>query len=188
MKHGLDALAPARLVAPSAAYKASFIEAVREFQADAYPWSSGGMGRFHDVTVEVLESEFAAFLASLKKAAGPRLTPGSVPRTTYWLVDEAGFIGRVSVRHRLNENLKRMGGHIGYEIRPSRRRQGYGTLALRLGLERARAIGIHKVLVTCDATNLPSRSIILANGGRMEDEIEMGEGKPAKQRYWIELS
>lgn len=175
------------LAAPSEAFKQSFIEAVREFQADDYPWNAGGMGRYREVEVHVLERDFASFLSGLEDAAGRNVKPGFVPQTTYWLVEDAGFIGRVSVRHRLNENLMRVGGHIGYEIRPSRRRQGYGTLALRLGLEKAAALGIRKALVTCDATNRPSRSIILANGGKMEDQIEMGGGKPPKQRFWIDL-
>jgi predicted acetyltransferase len=178
----------ARLAAPSVAFKQSFIEAVREFQADDYPWNAGSMGRYREVDVDVLERDFASFLAGLEDAAGRSVQPGLVPQTSNWLVEDTAFIGRVSVRHRLNENLMRVGGHIGYEIRPSRRRQGYGTLALRLGLEKAKALGIRRALVTCDATNGPSRSIILANGGKMEDEIEMGEGKPAKQRFWIDLS
>jgi len=146
------------------------------------------MGLGANVAIDDLESAFTSLLAALEDAAGRNVMPGGVPRTTYWLVDDLGFIGRVSIRHRLNETLMRVGGHVGYEIRPSRRGRGYGTLALRLGLEKARALGIRKALLTCDATNLPSRKIIEANGGVLEDEIPMGEGKPVKQRFWIDLA
>lgn len=178
----------AQLVSPCDRYKKSFIEAVREFQADTDPVNTGGMGRYDDVRTEDLESDFASFLRGLEDASGPDVKPGLVPQTTYWLVDTGTFIGRVSIRHRLNEKLMLVGGHIGYEIRPSSRRRGYGTLALRLGLAKAKELGIARALVTCDRTNVPSRKIIEANGGVMESEIMVDDGKPPKQRFWIEIA
>jgi predicted acetyltransferase len=80
-----------------------------------------------------------------------------------------------------------MGGHIGYEIRPVKRRQGYGTEILRLGLEKARELGLRKVLVTSDEDNIGSRKIIEHNGGIFENAIEI-EGDPVqKLRYWIDI-
>jgi predicted acetyltransferase len=91
------------------------------------------------------------------------------------------------LRHELNERLLQMGGHIGYEIRPSRRRQGYGKLILKYGLEQAKAFGLERVLLTCDEDNLGSRKIIESNGGRLEKIIEV-EGWPEQVcRYWIYL-
>ena len=177
-----------QLVRPCERYRKSFIEAVKEFQADTDSLNTGSMGRYRDVRIEDLERDFASFLRGLEDASGRNVKPGLVPETTYWLVETDSFIGRVSIRHRLNEKLMRVGGHIGYEIRPSSRRRGYGTLALRLGLEKARELGMARVLVTCDRTNVPSRKIIEANGGVMENEVMGEDGKPPKQRFWIEIA
>jgi len=95
------------------------------------------------------------------------------------------YIGRLDIRHHLTEHLRQIGGHIGYGIRPSKRRQGYGRLILKLGLEKAKEMGIEKVLVTCDVTNVGSRKIIEANGGVMENEIQV-DGSPDKARFWIQ--
>jgi predicted acetyltransferase len=179
-------LANARLEPPSVEHKASFIQAVREFQSEPHPLNSGGMGRYEDVGAEDLEANFGSFLQELDDfVLGRNLEPGWVPQSTFWLIDDREYIGRATVRHSLNEHLMRVGGHIGYEIRPAKRRRGYGKLILRLALQEARALGIGPVLVTCDSTNAPSRRIIEANGGRLENELAQEDGKPAKQRFWI---
>ena len=179
----------ARLVAPSAEYKRSFIDAVKEFQADRYPMNSGGAGRYREVDVADLERDFDGYLAALADfAAGRNLKPGYVPESTYWLIHGNEFIGRASVRHRLNDDLTRTGGHIGYDIRPSRRRLGYGMCALALALKKAKELGLTRVLLTTDSINAPSRKIIEANGGVFEDEVPQADGKPPKQRFWIDLA
>ena len=45
---------------------------------------------------------------------------------------------KISIRHRLTDDLKRYGGHIGYDVRYSEWNKGYGTLMLRLALEKAK--------------------------------------------------
>ncbi len=113
-------------------------------------------------------------MADLKHRAIPGLHPPElVPETWLWLVDGDEYIGRASIRHELNDELLLVAGHIGYEIRPTKRRQGYGTQILALALERAREMGIYKVLVTCDTDNFGSRKIIEANGGKLENEIQV---------------
>ena len=176
------------LVTPAHRYRQSFIEAVREFQADTLSLNSG-MGRYKKIPVADLETDFDAHLRELEAAAREESsTPDFVPETTFWLVDGGEFIGRVSIRHRLNDDLMRIGGQVGYEIRPSKRRQGYGALALRLALPKARSLGLAKVLLTCDSTNTPSRKIIERSGGIFENEISYSPGKPPKHRYWIEIA
>lgn len=110
-----------------------------------------------------------------------------MPQTIYWLIDGEEFIGRSSLRHELTPALLEIGGHIGYEIRPSRRRRGYGRAILRLTLEEARGRGLSEVLVTCDTDNVGSRKIIEANGGRFADERPGPPGARPTRRYWIPL-
>ena len=85
------------------------------------------------------------------------------------------------LRLRLNDNLLKQGGHIGYSIRPSERRKGYAKEQLRLGLLEAKKKNIKKALVTCHDDNPGSRKVILANGGVLEDVQDSVE------RYWISL-
>jgi predicted acetyltransferase len=76
---------------------------------------------------------------------------------------------------------------MGYTIRPARRRQGYGKLILKYGLEKAQAFGFERVLLTCDEDNLSSRTIIEANGGTLENIIQLHDWPAMVCRYWIQL-
>ncbi|WP_309570279.1 GNAT family N-acetyltransferase [Deinococcus sp.] len=170
------------LVPPSEQYKASFLNAVREAQA-----TGSGLGDTLSFDVVEMERDFPAFLAHLRRFEPPTVPPqGFVNSEALWLVEGNAYLGRVSIRHTLNQRLREFGGHIGYEIRPSERRKGYATLALRLALERARSLGLERVLVTCDVDNLGSRRVIEANGGELEGEFLVLEfhDRPI-QRYWI---
>jgi predicted acetyltransferase len=83
--------------------------------------------------------------------------------------------------------LERNGGHIDYGIRPKERNKGFGTLILKLTLEKARQIGLKRVLLTCDDDNLASARVIEKNGGILQDKI-LNEGhKVPTRRYWIDL-
>jgi len=167
------------LAEPSVTYRDSFIQSVLEFQAE---------GRQLHYDLKSIISDFGAFVQKLHdKKDRSKLKPGIVPGSDFWLIDNNEFIGGLALRHELNENLLKMGGHIGYEIRPSKRRQGYGTEILRLGLEKAKKLGLHRVLVTCDKDNIGSKKIIEHNGGIFENAIEI-EGDPVKKlRYWIDI-
>lgn len=113
---------------------------------------------------------------------------GRVPDSTWFCLDldENIFVGAVNIRHRLNEELLITGGHIGDGVRPSRRRRGYATAMIRLALEKCRELGITRVLMTCDKSNIGSAKSILRNGGQLENEVINEEGQ-LEQRYWIDL-
>ena len=167
------------LAEPSVIYRDSFIQSVQEFQTE---------GRQLHYDLKSITSDFSAFVQELLyQKDRARLRPGRVPASEFWLIDDNEIIGRLSLRHELNEYLLKMGGHIGYEIWPSKRRQGYGTEILRLGLEKARELGLVRVLVTCDEDNIGSKKIIEQNGGMFENAIEI-DGDPVKKlRYWIDI-
>jgi predicted acetyltransferase len=104
---------------------------------------------------------------------------GFVPDTELWLVEGEEFLGRIVVRHRLTPALLEMGGHIGYDVRPSARRRGHATAMLRDALVVAHGLGIGPALVTCDVGNVGSRTVIERNGGVLEDE------RGGKLRFWV---
>ena len=125
---------------PSVELKDSYLSALEEFHKE---------GRYENQDVEEIRNNFPKFLQRFKNdLLGINSTEGRVPQTTYWIVDKDGYAGRISIRHRLNEKLLKIGGHIGYDVRPSKRRNGYGEKALKLALPKARAFGLAKVLLT----------------------------------------
>jgi predicted acetyltransferase len=170
----------AQLVRPSVRYRDSVLAAVREFQAE---------GGYRAYSLDGLTNDFAAFVQQLLDDEDPGKLPRHlVPQTNYWLVEGDEFIGRTSLRHELNEQLRLIGGHIGYEIRPSRRQQGYGTAILGLVLPKAQQRGLTRVLITCDADNIASRRIIEQHGGVPEAPYNPADGSVTVLRYWIDLS
>jgi predicted acetyltransferase len=107
-----------------------------------------------------------------------------VPATLLVAEVEGEIVGRVSIRHELNDTLLRVGGHIGYGVRPQHRRRGYATEMLRQSLIVAHSLGIDPVLVTCDEDNAGSMAVIERCGGLLEGTVEI-PGAPRKRRYWI---
>ena len=118
--------------------------------------------------------------------AEDRPEPGLVPQSSYWAVADGVVVGRIALRHHLNEDLEQFGGHIGYDIRPGKRGRGYGNKILELALKKAKEMGIEKVRITCDVDNVPSRKIIEKNGGMLENEAPNPETGVNKARFWIE--
>lgn len=106
--------------------------------------------------------------------------------TTYWLVDNQEIIGVVNIRHRLTKRLYNSGGYIGYGIRPSKRKKGYGTKILALSLEKAKELGIQRALLVCNAHNVASAKAIIKNRGIPDNDFIDEEGNRLK-RFWIEI-
>lgn len=171
------------LVLPDVKYKESYLEALKEAEACE---NDAGAGLQKPKENESFEDFVLKFYDEMK---GINLPEGYVAATMFWLVDNGEFIGRVQIRHELTEHLLKYGGHIGYYIRPSKRKMGYGKKILELSLVEAQKMGFEKVLLTCDDDNLGSAKIIEANGGVLENIIEGDkEGKPKKRRYWITIN
>lgn len=124
--------------------------------------------------------EFQSFLSQSKdESLGINLQPQYVPQTVYWLLIDGKPVGIGKLRSHLNDNLRKIGGHIGYTIRPTERGKGYGNIILAELLKKVKEKGINEVLVTCAESNFLSRKIIQSNNGELE-ATEKGEC-----RYWI---
>lgn len=115
-------------------------------------------------------------------------TGTSVPSHMYLAVRslDQRIVGIIDLRHHINHPiLGTWGGHCGYSVRPSERGKGYAKEMLHLNMEKAKELGIEKLLVSCDETNKASEKTIVANGGHFEKLIEV-DGIRMK-RYWIFL-
>lgn len=136
-------------------------------------------------------SEWLTWISSLKeKATCPNYL---VPATIYLCVKNGTkVVGMVDIRHYLNNNLFKFGGNIGYSIKPTERNKGYGTRQLALAIEKCKELkkqGIYKsknILIACHETNIGSKKIIIANGGKYENALE--NDKTKIERYWIKLN
>lgn len=164
------------LALPSLEYKDSYIEALKEFRLEHHEQEAQYLERAEKDADKLVRH-------LLGHSQGLGLPEGHVPQTTFWLIDNGEYIGETRIRHYLNENLRKVNGHIGYSIRPSKRRQGYGKSILKLALAKAKELGIEKALLTCDASNIGSKKIIEAAGGIFDSEGP-GDNGP-KLKYWV---
>jgi predicted acetyltransferase len=133
--------------------------------------------------------DFPAYVQSLEdEEHGINIRPGWVPCSHRWLLDDTGaIVGIVRVRHNLNNPfLAEEIGHIGYDVPPSYRGQGYGIACLQAGLDMARTLQLKRVLVCADTDNPASWRVIEHCGGVLEVERYSPHYKKLFRRYWIE--
>lgn len=107
---------------------------------------------------------------------------------TYLIVDEEKIVGTINIRYVLNDYLKRGGGHIGYNIRPTERRKGYAKKALMLALEDAYKNGLDMVNIDCYKGNVASKRTIEACGAEFIKEEYIEERKNTLLKYRVDLN
>ena len=132
----------------------------------------------------ILWPDYVALLAN--RARGVDLPDRLVADTFLIAVVNEEIVGRVSIRHELNEFLAREGGHIGYAVLKPHRRKGYATEILDQTLVVARSLGIEVVLLVCDENNVGSVTVIERCGGTLRDRGESTEGVQIR-RYDVVL-
>ena len=130
---------------------------------------------------------FARFVRMLDSCEHGITAEGYASTSSYFVADETGrLVGAVSLRHYLTGEGFRSWGHIGYGIRPSERRKGYGAEALRLALEQAKVRNIRKVLIGVHEANTASRRTVEKCGGILENTVRLENDPEPVCRYWID--
>jgi predicted acetyltransferase len=163
-----------RLRLPVVDDEAEVLAAQQELAADDFPFAFLQPGQ-----------SFAEYVGMVEDHRHGRNLDDGWVESTWLLADvDSAIVGRASIRFVLNDHLLASGGHIGYAVRPAHRRLGYAMEILRQSLIIARAGGVGRALVTCDDDNIGSATVIEANGGLLENVIEV-DGAPLR-RYWID--
>ncbi|MFG2368283.1 GNAT family N-acetyltransferase [Streptomyces mirabilis] len=173
------------LIAPTGRLHSSWLAARDEWSPGAHQ-DGTGLRLAPDADLDNPEV-FSEWVERLRQQSDRSVAVGDerVHATHWWIVEGDSYLGAVDLRHYLNALLLDIGGHIGYSIRPSFRRRGLATWALGAVLPEARALGLDRVLVTCDDDNVASARSIERNGGVLEDVRTTNAG--IKRRYWITL-
>ncbi|MEZ4885252.1 MAG: GNAT family N-acetyltransferase [Chitinophagales bacterium] len=167
------------LVLPHLKYRKSYLKALAEFHKERLNL---------DIDYQATVKNFNGLITYYENfAKGINLPFGYVATTQYWLIDKKEYIGRIDIRSQLNVYLERIGGHISYQIRPTKRKMGYGKKQLGLALVKAKEMGLHQLLITCKADNLGSQKIIEHWGGNLIDAIERPDTIVKENRYWLNV-
>lgn len=148
----------------------AFLDFLNEFKSN---------GEGHFVFEDVLETDgVAAYVTWLERGErGELVDAGYCPWSAYWLVDlsDGSIAGVSSLRHVLSVQMRERGGHVGYRVRPARRRAGLGRLLLNEMVRLAGLRGIDPVMVVCRDDNAASAGVILSCGGVEYDPVPDGE-------------
>jgi predicted acetyltransferase len=149
-------------VIPDESYRNQALEYIEEHHRyNSNINGSGGLDHYvHD---------YDAWLRRLEEYRNCERNENRVPAETYMLIRESDnrLIGMINIRYALNERLQRLGGHIGYGIRPTERGHGYNEINLYLALERCYEQGLDMVLLDCNDNNPASWRTMLALGGNL---------------------
>lgn len=166
-------------IPPSLEYKAAFLQMLADFEN-------------HDPSNAEFyisaKDDFAAYVGGLlEEEQGINLREGWVPCTHQWLLNRQNHVvGVTRLRHRIDTPfLSANGGHIGYDIAPSHRRNGYGHMALHFSLRRASSLGLAQVLLYTAEDNAPSRAVIERAGGTLETVAFSEFWHEKLCKYWV---
>ncbi len=161
--------------------EAPFMKALKDWEGEDLSWFTFDWAPGID---------FAGHLERLAlNKRGVDLPTGFVANTMFYgfLGDE--IIGRVHVRHELNEYLRARGGHIGYALAPRFRGRGLSFEMVSQVLPYLKnELRLSQVLITCSKDNAVSVSLIKKLGAKYENSLHDQKSGETVCRFWLELN
>jgi predicted acetyltransferase len=135
----------------------------------------------------VQDEEFCAYLDRVATWKEDATVPEGMEEATFLVaVIDGKIAGRLSIRHRLNDFLALVGGHIGYGVAPEFRGQGVATHMLQYCLNFMKERGEEKVFISCHSENLASQKVIEKCGGEFAALVpHPHEDGELYRTYWI---
>lgn len=164
-----------------------YVAGYREYCREVY---DSGVLYFRPTNPESIDDGWFARTKPLYDKKEQGLLAGYPKGFHYWAVDGDRFVGEFQLRTEFPERVMNELGSIGYAVRPSERRKGYGTEILRQGLDIARQKGMEKVLLTINDENVASIRLCEKLGGVLWDTVRVcneAEGQHLLRRYWVYL-
>ena len=110
-------------------------------------------------TYEEYENFYEWFKEEQKLDREEDLKENQVGCTTYLVLtkEDDELIALLDMRHSLDYNHGSVYGHIGIDIRPTKRNKGYYKEILKLSVELAKELKMKKLVIACDYANIPSK-------------------------------
>ncbi len=159
----------------------------KEFQSLVWDYIYSKETFYMNIYLDALD-DFDKYLEELDNNANDIDIPkGWIGYTTYWLTKKESNILSVVGNFRIRHKAIRGAGHIGYDIRPSERGQGFGQKILELGLVEALSFDFDEVLITCCSENESSRKIIERCNGELIRTFYDDESSENRLEYKVTL-
>jgi predicted acetyltransferase len=152
-----------RLIEPNEKYETSFYNLSVDYK--------NHNENKYQIFQDSIHDNYIKYLEKINSMKTKKEDSNFVPETTYWLIDDKNeILGILRYRHYLNKKLEKEGGNIGYDVPPSKRRNGYATKMLFLFLEKIKQEEKKDLLITCDKNNIASTKVITKNSGILLNE------------------
>ena len=154
-----------QFVLPSEIHRADALDYIAEVRSsDGEFDGSAGLGDF---------DSYDAWLERIRLLASDRAEKyGFYPTLVYFAYRDGILTGIVSARITDDRFVSVYAGHIGYHVRPSCRKMGYGKQLLEFAVNLCRNRGIHIPVVCTDPGNLPSQRTALSCGFTPAGEVD----------------
>jgi predicted acetyltransferase len=139
---------------------------------------------------EIAHTDPAAYVDLMtERSKGRDIAEGYVRADEFWILEDGEVVGGFNVRHTLTEELKKIGGHIGYHTHPAHRRRGIATFALQSALNVLQHLGVAEARIVCLNDNEASIALIEKFGAeRIEDAVFREHPELTRRRYLIPLA